>query len=151
MRNIIREAACLTTLVISGLSQAGVYSDDLSRCLVESSTPTDKSVLVKWMFTSMALHPDVAAMAKVSDAQRSKSNKAAADMFTKLVTETCLDQAKKAIKYEGAVALQQGFAVFGQVAGQELFANPNVAKALAGLGDHIDNEKISSALGFPEQ
>ena len=151
MKNIIRNAVCLSAFAVSNLSQAGVYSDDLSRCLVESSTPTDKSVLVKWMFTSMALHPDVAAMAKVSEAQRLESSKAAADMFTKLMTQTCLDQAKKAIKYEGAVAIQQGFAVFGQVAGQELFANPNVATALAGLGEHIDNDKLSSTLGLPKQ
>ena len=151
MKNIIKNAAYITLITFSGISQAGVYSDDLSRCLVESSTPADKSVLVQWMFTSMALHPDVAAMANVSEAQRGASNKAAADMFMKLMTQTCVDQAKKAMKYEGATAIQQGFNVFGQVAGKELFANPKVATALAGLGEHIDNDKLSSSLGLSEQ
>ncbi|MBU1437558.1 MAG: hypothetical protein KJ930_12490 [Gammaproteobacteria bacterium] len=151
MKCVLRKAACIVVFGFSSLSQAGVYSDDLSRCLVESSTPADKSVLVKWMFTSMALHPDVAEMSKVSEVQRGESNKAAADMFTKLMTQTCVEQAKKAIKYEGPAAIQQGFTIFGQVAGQELFANPNVAKALAGLGEHIDIDKLSSVLGLPKQ
>ena len=127
---------------------AGVYSDDLSKCLVESSTPNDKSILVKWMFTSMALHPDVKSMSLVTDVQRDSANQNAAEMFVRLMTETCLVQAKKAIKYEGPMAIQQGFTVFGQVAGQELFTDPSVAKSLAGLEKHLDGEKLSSALGL---
>ncbi|QSX31006.1 hypothetical protein [Shewanella cyperi] len=140
----------VAALSFSGVSQAGVYSDDLSRCLVESSTSKDKSTLVKWMFTSMALHPDVASMASITPEQREASDKAAAEMIFKLMTQTCLTQAKKAIQYEGPLAIQQGFSVFGQVAGQELFANPNVAQALNGLEKHIDAEKLASTLGIKQ-
>jgi hypothetical protein len=129
-------------------SQAGLYSDDLSRCLVESSTENDKTLLVRWMFTSMALHPDVASMSNVTEAQRDTVNKAAAEMFVRLMTETCVTQAKKAIQYEGAAAVEQGFNAFGQVAGKELFANPNVAQALAGLHKHIDTKKLETVLGL---
>lgn len=129
-------------------AQAGVYIDDLSRCLVESSTAHDKSLLVKWMFTSMALHPDVAAMSNVTEAQRDSVNKAAAEMFVRLMAESCVAQSKKAIQYEGAAAIEQGFNVFGQVAGKELFAHPNVAQALAGLQKHMDTKKLETALGL---
>lgn len=139
-----------TASLISGVSTAGVYTDDLSRCLVDSSTPSDKTTLVKWMFTSMALHPDVKPMSAVTPEQRDLANKAVADMFMKLMTETCLEQSKKAIQYEGEFAIQQGFTILGQVAGKELFANPNVAQALSGLGKHIDGKKLASALGIKE-
>ncbi|MDX1592953.1 MAG: hypothetical protein R3298_01810 [Gammaproteobacteria bacterium] len=131
-----------------GQARAGIYSDDLSRCLVESSTQDDKIVLVKWMFTAMALHPDVASMASVTDAQRDVANAAAAAMFVRLMTETCREPARKAIRYEGALAVQQGFTVFGQVAGQELFANPAVARNLAGLDRHIDYDRLNRGLGL---
>ncbi len=144
MSNNIKKLVLALSLTISSFSQAGVYSDDLSRCLVESSTPSDKSKLVKWMFTSMALHPDVASMSSVTSQQRESANKDAAEMFTKLMTETCVTQAKKAIQYEGPHAIQQGFTVFGQVAGQELFTNPNVAQALAGLEKYMDNDKLAT-------
>lgn len=139
------------TLVLSftGPSYAGVYSDDLARCLVESSTPSHKSALVKWMFTAMALHPDVASMASISAQQRYEVNKAASEMFVTLMTDKCLSQAKKVIQYEGALAIQQGFNVFGQVAGQELFNNPNVAQGLADLEQHMDSEKLATLLGLP--
>mgnify|MGYP000627300516 CR=1 FL=1 len=151
MRSSIRSFACIAIFGLSGLSQAGIYSDDLSRCLIESSTPTDKAVLVKWLFTSMSLHPDVVEMANVSEDQRRESNSAVADMYTKLITQTCVEQAKKAVKYEGLAAIQQGFNVFGQVAGKELFENPNVAQGLSGIDEYIDNEEISSVLGLPKQ
>jgi hypothetical protein len=65
------------------------------------------------------------------------------------MTDKCLSQAKKAIQYEGALAIQQGFNVFGQVAGQELFNNPNVAQGLADLEQHMDSEKLATLLGLP--
>ena len=142
----LKTTAFVIAISFTGMANAGMYSDDLSRCLVESSSPSDKTTLVKWMFTAMALHPDVAAMASVTPQQRDSANKAAADMFVKLVTETRLTQAKNAIKYEGPGAIQQGFNVFGQVAGKELFANPNVAQSLAGLQKHIDGEKLNAVL-----
>ncbi|MCF6253106.1 MAG: hypothetical protein L3J75_17835 [Methylococcaceae bacterium] len=133
----------------SANSFAGIYSDDLSRCLVESSTPDDKTVLVKWMFTSMSLHPQVKSMSAVTPEDLEKSNKAVAEMFVNLLTVTCKAQAKKAINYEGGLAIQQGFNVFGQVAGKELFSNPEVAKGLSGLEKYMDTEKINSNLGLP--
>ena len=114
---------CLVVSIIAGIifsfssrSNAGIYSDDLARCLVESSTPSDKIILVKWMFTPMSLHPAVKSIASVSDEQVDKSNKEAADTIVKLITETCKDQTVKAIKYEGEAAIRSSFNVFGNVA-----------------------------------
>ena len=126
---------------------AGVYTDDLSRCLVESSTSSDKLTLVKWIFTAISLHPAVKSIATVSAKQIDNSNKEAADIFVKLVTETCKDQTVKAIKYEGEIAIQTSFGVLGQVAMMELLSNPEVAAGMAGLQKYMDAEKIKSALG----
>ena len=51
----------------------------------------------------------------------------------RLLTDTCLDKSKKAIKYEGAAAIQASLAVLGQVAAADLFADPAVKKVTAGL------------------
>jgi len=141
--------AGVIVLFSSGLN-AGVYSDDLSRCLVESSTCSDKLVLVKWMFTAMSLHPAVKSMASVSAEQRDNSNKEVADLFVRLVTETCKDQTLKAIKYEGTVAIGSSFNVFGQVAAKELFSHPDVAAGMADLNKYMDPEKIRKALGITQ-
>ncbi|MGB0721641.1 MAG: hypothetical protein ACPGU7_04515 [Gammaproteobacteria bacterium] len=148
MKVIYIRIVFLLVLFSPSLSYGGLYSDDLSRCLVESSTSSDKVKLIKWMFTSMALHPDVEYLANVTEAQRDEANKAAADLFVTLMTETCLDEARKAIKYEGMLAIKQGFEVFGQVAGKELFSNPSVARGLSGLEKHLDSEAFESKLGI---
>ena len=132
-------------LLFSGAVNAGVYTDDLSRCLIESSTPEDKITLVKWMFTAMSLHPAVASLSNVTPQQRDDSNRDVANLFVKLLTQTCKDQANRAMQYEGQLALQSSFNVLGQVAGKELFMNPNVAAGMAGLERHLDKDKINKA------
>ena len=62
----------------------------------------------------------------------------------KLLTETCLDTSKKAIKYEGPAAIQLSFQVRGQVASMEIFSNPNVAGAVAGLEKYTDKKRLEA-------
>lgn len=150
MKNLTQITFLTIMMTCSGLSNAGVYSDDLSRCLVESATAEDKQALVVWMFTAMALHPDISSMSNVTAAQREEANKNVAKMFTKLMTESCLTASKKAVKYEGGAALEQGFNMFGQVAGQELFSNPKVAQALTELEEHIDTDAVAKKLELSE-
>ncbi len=130
---------------------AGVYTDDLSRCLVESSTSEDKLTLVKWMFTGMALHPTVKPMAPITEEQRDGANKNAAKLFVRLLTETCVAQTKNAVKYEGQLAIQSSFQVFGQVAGKELLTNPDVAAGMSGLEKHFDSDKLNEVLGIAKE
>lgn len=143
---IIPSALLLAALAAASPSFAGVYTDDLAKCLVDSTTAQDRTTLVRWMFGAATAHPDVASIAKVAPAQMEKANAAVADLLVKLLTESCVDKSKKAIKYEGAFAIQQSFQVLGQVAGTELFSNPDVQKATAGLEKHIDKQKLA-ALG----
>jgi len=130
-------------LLLSGAAQAGPYTDNLSACLVGKSTMDDHVVIVQWMFAAMSRHPAVAPMGSVSDAQVDKANARMADLFSRLLTVTCRDQAKLALKNEGNLAMQQGFQALGQVAGRELFMNPDVEKGLAGLTKYIDAKKLA--------
>jgi hypothetical protein len=144
--NRIGQAALLALVLHAGTAQAGPYSDDLAKCLVESTTAADKNALVKWMFATAALHPAVKSIASVTDAERAQSTRSTAELFVKLLTESCRAQAQQAVKYEGATALQTGFQILGQVAARELFADPNVAQGLAELEQYIDSRKIEQAL-----
>ena len=144
----------LISLVIIGVicfmnpgAQAGMYTDDLSRCLVESTTSSEKMDLVKWMFIAMSLHPAVKSIASVSPEQVEDSTKTIAELFGKLVTVTCKEQAVKALKYEGQNSMETSFQVLGGVAARELFSDPDVAAGIAGVEKYLDAEKINKALG----
>jgi hypothetical protein len=123
---------------------AGVYGDDLTRCLVDKSTTDEKSSLVQWIFVAMSRHPSVSPMTKITADDVDKYNKVAADLLVHLLTETCVDPAKKAIKYEGATAIQSAFQVLGQVAAGELFANPEVGAVMGGLDKFLDTKKLEA-------
>lgn len=141
---IFLRASALCLLAAGSPASAGVYGDDLSRCLVEKTTTADKTLLVQWIFVAMAQHPSVSTMTRITPEDIERNNKQAAELLTRLLTETCVEQAKKAIKYEGGVAIQTSFQVFGQSAARELFADPNVTKVMTGLEQFVDTKKIEA-------
>ncbi|GGA10795.1 hypothetical protein [Dyella caseinilytica] len=137
-----RKIALAAGLLVSSAVQAGPYSDELSKCMVGKSTMDDHMVLVQWMFAAMSRHPAIAPMAKISDADLDRINEQAASLFMRMLTVTCRDEAKLALKNEGDMALQHGFNQLGELAGRELFINPDVMKGMSGLSKYIDRSKI---------
>jgi len=137
-------AAAIVALLTMSPAFAGVYSDDLTRCLVDKSTPEEKTSLVQWIFVAMSRHPSVSPMTRITADDVEKYNKIAAELLTHLLTETCVEPSKKAIKYEGAAALQSAFQVLGQVAAGDLFQNPEVAAVMGGLDKYLDTKKLET-------
>jgi len=146
----------LTFLLFTGLLleppvfAAGPYADELSKCLVRSTTTQDKTDLVQWIFATMALHPGVKSLATVSADQRSELNRKTARLFEKLLTESCLSQTREAVKYEGAATFQASFGVLGQAAVRELFADASVAGGSTAFGKEFDEKKLKDALKVSE-
>jgi hypothetical protein len=143
MKKLTR-AAAIGLLAFGSQSHAGVFTDDLSRCLVDKTTLEDKTVLVQWIFVAMAQHPSVASMTKVTADDVKVNNQRVGALFMRLLTESCVDVSKKAIKNEGAVAIQSAFQVLGQAAAGELFVHPDVTKVMAGLEQFLDAKKLES-------
>lgn len=129
---------------------AGVYTDDLSKCLVSRTTSEQKAILVNWMFSAMSLNPAVARYVAIPDAQRKQFNMDMAHLFETLMTVTCKKEMQAAVKYEGSGAIGAGFNVLGQVAGRELFSNPEVAKGMADLEQYMDEDKLKAAMSAGE-
>jgi len=140
---VITVAFALTVLSPQS-ALAGLYGDELARCLVKSTTDADKTYLVKWLFAAAALHPDVKSIASVSDTQRDELNKNAAKLFERLITESCRSETQEAVKYEGPSTLESSFNVLGQVAARGLFSHPTVARGTAELTNYVDRQKLES-------
>lgn len=133
-------------MTFSKWAVAGTSSDDLTKCLVSSATVEDKKVLVRWVFSTLALHPDTAPLAAVTDAQRAEFNSKTARLFERLVTETCKTQMQTAVRNEGVAALQTSFRQFGEVATRELLSNPKVAAGLSNTASNVDPIKLMTLL-----
>lgn len=143
-------AAALAALCISAPATAGIFADDLSRCLVAKTSEKDKATLVRWMFATLSLNPEVADISSMNDETRNAINKGMGELVQRLITQSCREQTLVAIKSEGGSVLGTSFEVFGQAAAQSMLANPTVGKAAGAFTQHLD-KKAFEELGLPTQ
>jgi len=138
--------AVLSVLVLSSTeAAAGPYSDELAKCLVRSTTTSEKNALIKWVFAAAALHPEVKGIASVTEAQRDELSKATGKLFERLVSESCKTETQDAVKYEGPSVFQSAFTVLGQVASIGLFTDPSVSGYMSDFLKYIDKSKVQGA------
>lgn len=131
-------------------ASAGVYGDSLGKCLVSTSTDDDKHKLVEWIFSAIALNPSVSSYVNIPAVKRAQIDKDMAGLFEKLLGETCKSEAAEALKYEGSASWGNAFQLLGQVAGQQIFAAPEVSKGAEGFMQYMDTEALQKKLGLPE-
>jgi hypothetical protein len=60
------------TLVTATPADAGVFADDLSRCLVNKTTDYDQLHLKKWLFSAFSMDPALAPLSSIDAGQRAK-------------------------------------------------------------------------------
>lgn len=117
-------------------AQAGVFTDDLTKCLVAKISEADRTVLAQWEFAAMAANPAVAGMVSLTPSQREEYGRKGGDVIARLVASDCRTETVKAVKNEGGAALQINFRVLGGIAMAGLMDHPSVwaemAKSLAG-------------------
>jgi hypothetical protein len=142
--------AVIGSACFAGPAQAGPFADDLSRCLVRSTTEADRTNLVRWFFIAASKHPAVAPISSVEPNQLDAGNRDVAALFMRLLTETCVEQARQALKFEGPTVFETSFQVLGEVAGQELFSHADVNAGIMGMASYLDEQKLNTVLGIPQ-
>ena len=149
---MIRTAAgtVLTLILAAQGAVAGQYTDDLSKCLVASTTADNRIALVKWIFFSFAAHPNVAPFVTVKPSDLDQINTEVGGLLTQLLTVSCHDKARSAVKHEGQAAMQQGFEVLFEVAGMELARDPKVQVRLQGMSKYVDENKLKALTEEPD-
>ena len=144
MRKIARIAfvAAASAAVFAGPASAGVFTDDLSKCLVAKTSPDDQTAFVQWIFSAMALHPAVQPLSNIPQAKRDELDSKAGQLMMRLMTVDCRPQLVSAVKYEGNSAIEGSFGVLGEVAMKGLMADPGVNKGMEALGKGLDGAKL---------
>src|SRR5262245_52491698 len=103
-------AACLIGM-IPCLAAAGPFADDMAKCLVKSTSEADRADLMRWMFSSMSLHPDLTSMSKISAQTRNEVNTKAASLYSRLLFDSCKSETEEAVRNEGPQTIQYAFQV----------------------------------------
>ena len=146
MKALLTACAVATLTFGSPSVRAGVYGDDLSKCLVSSTTDGDKALLMKWIFSAIALNKEVSPYVNMPTAIRAKVNQDTAGLYMRLLTDSCKSQTYEAFKYEGQAAIESAFQLLGQVASQGIFGDPAVAAGMTDLTKFFDEKKLTQVL-----
>lgn len=141
MRRVMAAAISLALVLAASNATAGAYTDDMSKCLVKSTSEDDKDHLVRWIFTEMTLNPALKGVASSTPEQRQQFEKEGAALFQRLVLVDCRKETIDAIKYEGQGAIQMSFQVLGEVAGRGLMTDPKVNAGIMAMAAYLDKDR----------
>jgi hypothetical protein len=139
-KTLIAAIAAAVTLSTS----AAAAPNDLGTCLADNTSGKDRKELAKWIFVAMASHPELKDLSSVTDGQRDKINQAFAATVTRLLTESCVAQAKVAVQRGGPEAFKSAFGTLGGLAMQELMSNPQVSTSIGGFERYLDKKKLEA-------
>src|SRR5690554_2128115 len=120
----------IALLGCSQVSTAGPTVDQLSQCLVKSTTAADKTTVLQWTFSALAAHPDLKQYSNVSDAQKTQLDKNLAQVLQRILVEQCSAQTKAVIQAEGMQAVGESFQELGSITGDEILKKPEIKQQL---------------------
>lgn len=127
-------------------ARAGSAADALTQCLIQSTTPADQKVVLRWAFATIALDPDVASMANVTPAQREALNQQAGALVTNLLADSCRAPVQQTLMNGGVAGVQAAFEGWGRWAITGVIGEPHVAQGMAGLMQYLDLGKLMSLM-----
>ncbi|WP_346837970.1 hypothetical protein [Microbulbifer sp. SAOS-129_SWC] len=142
MKNIITAIAIFVFASFSVNLYAGQATQAFGICLTDSLTGKERKTLAKWIFFAIAAHPEIKSYAKMTDKDQDQANRFVGNLVTRLITEDCPNQAKRALKEDGGQAFEQAFGLVGKVAMRELMADKHVVQSVSGFEKYLDKDKF---------
>jgi hypothetical protein len=110
--------AFIFSLNFSNKVIAGPFTDNLTRCIILSTSDTDYKKLVNWMFRVFSEHPYLKSNvgSVYSENQKTKADVNIAEILGNLLTKRCRAEAIAAAKYEPDTAIKESFRMLGELA-----------------------------------
>ncbi len=139
-----------TLLGAAQVAMAGPTVDQLSDCLMKSTTATDKTTVLQWTFVALGSHPDLKAFSNVTSTQRETLDKNLATVLQRILVEQCSAQTKAVIQAEGLQAVGDSFQALGKTTGEEILKNPEINNQLKGVLRYVDLNKLVTTFLTPD-
>ncbi|MCO8088972.1 hypothetical protein [Acinetobacter indicus] len=140
----------IALLGCSQVSTAGPAVDQLSDCLVKSTTATDKTAVLQWTFVALSAHPDLKHLSQVTPEQKQALDQKLAAVLQRILVEQCSAQAKAVIQAEGIQAVGSSFQELGQITGEEILKTPEIKSQLNGVLRYLDLNKLMMTFLTPD-
>jgi hypothetical protein len=145
MKTFVKVLALFMGLIVVTPAMAQSPTNVFASCMVDTLSGKERKSLAKWIFFSIAAHPEIKSYSKASGQDIKESDQYVGKLITRLLTVSCPEELKKANKSD-PLAVQKAFELVGQVAMQELMTNQDVMKTLSNYAQYADTEKIKKIL-----
>ena len=122
--------------VLSPVEQGQVTA--LKECFTRKSTGEDRITLAKWFVAIMANSPSVQGVAKLDAGVKDKLDNSVAQIFTRLLTEDCANEARPLWKKRSTAAFRAAGETLGRLAMQEVMSGDGEGQMFSGYVSHID-------------
>ena len=129
-------------LISTSSSFASQYSNKFTNCLIENTTDRDKIILVRWLFTIVAEHAALKTKFNVTNDQKIKNDRAAADYVEYILANKCLTETRNVLKYEGEDAFLNAFEKIGELAMLTMMEDKKVMKGMERYIQYIDQKTM---------
>ena len=152
-RSFTKLRTFLISAILLGTTQvamAGPTVDQLSDCLMKSTTATDKTTVLQWTFVALGNHPDLKAFSNVTATQKEALDKNLATVLQRILVEQCSAQTKAVIQDEGLQAVGDSFQALGKTTGEEILKNPEINNQLKGVLRYIDLNRVAQTFLTPD-
>lgn len=143
---IIAALTLATTLLLPTFGVASPTTDALGQCLGDNTSGKDRKDLAKWIFFSMAAHPEISLVAPVPAEPALNSQQVAGLLFTRLMGVSCAKEMRATLTEGGSAGVHIAFEFLGKIAMQELMSNPEVNAAMSGFERFLDAKQIERAM-----
>ena len=147
MSKLLLLTGALTTT--AQVAMAGPAVDQLSDCLMKSTTATDKTTVLQWTFVALSTHPDLQSFSHVTAEQKQQLDKNLAQVLQRIMIEQCAAETKAVIQTEGIEAVGNSFQELGRTTGDAILKNPEVKQQLKGVIRYIDVGKVATTFLSP--
>ena len=134
----------------SQMASASATVDNLSNCLVKSTTDADKKVLLQWTFVALSAHPDLQSFSQVTTEQRDGLDKNLAQVLQRILVDQCSAETKAVIQTDGLQAVGDSFQELGQETGEQILKTPEIKDQYKGLVRYLDLSKLVATFLTPE-
>lgn len=133
-------------LFTSSSTIANTSTETFGNCLIDNLNGKERKELVKWLFFSIASHPELNPYLNATQNDIIDSDKYIGNLITRLLSDDCPNEMKSAVKAD-PLAMKKAFGLVGRVAMQELMRDQTVNTTMTNYFEYTNQEKIDAALG----
>ena len=121
--------------------------DALRTCLTDNTSGKDRKDLIKWIFFSMAAHPELKQYAVTNTLAADEGSRRMGALVSRLLTESCAKETKAVMgSGEGSRSMAVAFEGLGKMAMQELMTDKSVQDSMGGFMRYVDQNRLNQLM-----